>query len=171
MKRLVHIYTGDGKGKTTAAMGLAVRALGRGWTVGVIQFMKTGETGEVDFFRNVQNVEFKAFGHPGFVDPCNPTEEDRNAAETGFALAEDWVRDRRFDLVILDEILPAVHCGIISIERVATLLDNKPDVVELALTGRDAPQELIEKADLVSDIREVKHPFTKGVPVRRGIEF
>jgi cob(I)alamin adenosyltransferase len=171
MRRLVHIYTGDGKGKTTAAMGLAVRALGRGWTVGVIQFMKTGETGEADFFRGVSGIEFRAFGHAGFVDPGKPSEEDRNAAKSGFGLADEWIRNRRFDLVVLDEILQAVRCGVLSAGRVLSLLEDKPDEVEVVLTGRNAPNELIQKADLVSDIREVKHPYAAGTPARRGIEF
>jgi cob(I)alamin adenosyltransferase len=171
MRRLVHIYTGNGKGKTTAAMGLAVRALGRGWTVGVVQFMKTGETGEAEFFRDIPGIEFKAFGLSGFVDPCHPSDEDRKAAESGFATVENWIRNRRFDLVILDEILQVVHCGIIPSDRVILLLENKPDEVELVLTGRDAHPELVAKADLVSEIHELKHPFELGAPARRGIEF
>jgi len=171
-KGLVQVYTGDGKGKTSAAFGLALRAIGRGLKVYIIQFIKGGfDYGELYVVDKLPNLTLKAFGRGKFVMRQPPSEEDVRLAEEAFHLAEKTIKSGKYDLVILDEINVALNLKLISLEKVLELIKNKPKHVELVLTGRYAPQEIIEVADLVTEMREVKHPFKKGCQAREGIEF
>jgi len=171
-KGLVQVYTGDGKGKTTAAFGLALRAIGRGLKVYIIQFIKGGfDYGELYVVDKLPNITLKAFGRGRFVTELPPPEEDVKLAEEALELAEKVVKSGEHDVVILDEINVALHLKLISLERVLELIKNKPEHVELILTGRYAPKEIIDVADLVTEMREVKHPYRSGYQARKGIEF
>jgi cob(I)alamin adenosyltransferase len=171
-KRLIQVYTGTGKGKTTAALGLAMRALGHGLKVYIIQFMKGNiRYGEVETARQLSpNVVIKQMGRETFVDRNNPEKIDIELAQKGFQLAKEVIAGEEYDIVILDEINVAVDYGLISLEALLNLLDSKPPHVELILTGRDAKREVIEKADLVTEMVEVKHYYRNGIHSRNGIE-
>jgi cob(I)alamin adenosyltransferase len=169
---LVQVYTGNGKGKTTAAFGLALRAIGRGLKVYVIQFIKGGfDYGELYVVDKLPNLKLKAFGRGKFVTEKPAGKEDIKLAEEALTLAEETVMSGEYDIVILDEINVALSLKLIKIEKVLELIKNKPKHVELILTGRYAPNEIIEAADLVTEMREVKHPFNKGYQARKGIEY
>lgn len=175
MKGLVHIYTGDGKGKTTAAIGLGVRACGRGLKVLMVQFLKGTPTGEMyslkalePGFKLYRGTETKKF-----TWEMNTEEKARTAAEQNsiFRFAVDAAAGGECDLLILDEALGAISSGMLDKEAVIEFIKGKPEKLELVLTGRGATPELIELADYVSEIRAVKHPAEKGVNGRKGIEF
>jgi len=169
---IVQVYTGNGKGKTSAAFGLALRAIGRGLKVYVIQFIKGGfNYGELYIVDKLPNLELKAFGRGKFVTEKPPGKEDVELAEKALALAEKVVKSGEYDIVILDEINVALNLKLIKIGKVLELIRNKPKHVELILTGRYAPDEIIEAADLVTEMREVKHPYNKGFQARKGIEY
>lgn len=171
-KGLVQVYTGDGKGKTSAAFGLALRAAGRGLKVYVIQFIKGGfDYGELYVVDKIPNISLKAFGRGRFVTQFPPPPEDVKLAEEAFQLAKKVTESGEYDIVVLDEINVALNLKLLSVEQVLALIKNKPAHVELVLTGRYAPKEIIEVADLVTEMREVKHPFQKGISRRKGIEF
>ncbi|HEX69094.1 MAG TPA: cob(I)yrinic acid a,c-diamide adenosyltransferase [Candidatus Bathyarchaeota archaeon] len=171
-KGLVQVYTGDGKGKTSAAFGLALRAIGRGLKVYIIQFIKGGfDYGELYIIDKLPNLKLKAFGQGKFVTQFPPGEKDIKIAKEAFNLAKKIVMSGEYDIVILDEINVALSLRLIKTEDVINLIKEKPEHVELVLTGRYAPKEIIEAADLVTEMREIKHPFQKGVPPRKGIEF
>ena len=169
---LVQVYTGNGKGKTSAAFGLALRAVGRGLKVYVIQFIKGGfDYGELYMVDKLPNIELKAFGRGRFITEKPPEKKDVKLAEEALTLAEEVVENGEYDIVILDEINVALNLRLIAQERIRKLIKNKPKHVELVLTGRYAPQEIIEMADLVTEMREIKHPFNKGYQARKGIEY
>lgn len=169
---LVQIYTGDGKGKTSAAFGLALRAIGRGLKVYVIQFIKGGfDYGELYVVDKLPNLTLKAFGRGNFITEKPPGKRDFQLAEEALTLAEKIIKGGEYDIVILDEINVALSLKLVKIERVLELIKNKPRHVELVLTGRCAPDEIIEAADLVTEMREIKHPFNKGCQARKGIEY
>jgi len=171
-KGFVQVYTGDGKGKTTAAFGLALRAIGRGLKVYMIQFIKGGfDYGELYVVEKLPNLTLKAFGRGRFVTEKPAEKEDVRLAEEALALAENVVKSGEYDIVILDEINVALNLKLIKIEKVLELVKNKPKNVELILTGRYAPREIIEAADLVTEMKEVKHPYNKGFSARKGIEY
>lgn len=168
----VQVYTGDGKGKTSAAFGLALRAIGRGLKVYIIQFIKGGfDYGELYIVDKLPNLTLKTFGKGKFVTERPPEIEDVRLAEEAFTLAEEIVKRGEHDIVILDEINVALNLNLIEIERVLELIKNKPKHVELVLTGRYAPQKIIERADLVTKMKEVKHPYQEGYKARKGIEY
>jgi cob(I)alamin adenosyltransferase len=171
-KGLVQVYTGDGKGKTSAAFGIALRAIGRGLKVYIIQFIKGGfDYGELYIIDRLPNLALKAFGRGEFVTQKPPGEEDIKLAKEAFQLTQKVVEGGEYDIVILDEINVALNLNLISIEGVLELIKKKPKHVELILTGRYAPKEIIDAADLVTEMREVKHPFNKGYKARKGIEY
>ena len=174
MKRgLVHIYTGDGKGKTTAALGLSLRALGRGFKVCFIQFLKGRmklDDGALLALRRVRNFECARYGTGIFVIG-KPSRRDFQEASKAFEHAKEAIMKGRYDVVVLDEITHAVNLGLIDIDEVIELIRNRPPNVEIVLTGRAADQKLIDAADLVTEMREVKHPFSYGVRAREGVEF
>jgi cob(I)alamin adenosyltransferase len=171
-KGLVQVYTGNGKGKTTAALGLVARAHGQGLKAHVIFFMKGGYPyGERITLEQLSNVSYEVFGHEHFVDPNNVQEVDREEARKALQSAQKALTSGKYDLVILDEVNVATSWGLIKIEDLLKLIDKKPPSVELVLTGRYADERLIAKADLVSEIVEVKHPYQQGIPARKGIEY
>lgn len=173
MTGLVHIYTGNGKGKTTASIGLGIRAYGRGKKVLMIQFLKGRESGEEEVIKGL-NSGFELCKHKKFdkfswqMSP-DEKEELKSSVLELFKIAVKGSADR--DMIILDEIMAAVNAGFIPVEKVIDFVKNKPDGLELVLTGRNAPDGLVELADYVSEINAVKHPLSKGVPAREGIEF
>lgn len=169
---LVQVYTGNGKGKTSAAFGLALRAIGRGLKVYIIQFIKGGfDYGELHAVKQLANLKLKAFGQGKFIKEKPPKKEDIRFAREAFELAEKVVASGDYDIVVLDEINVALNLELIRVDDVIKLAKKKPKHVELVLTGRYAPPELIEAADLVTEMKEIKHPFKKGVPPRKGIEY
>ncbi len=200
---LIHVYTGDGKGKTTAAMGLALRAVGQGFKVHIIQFMKGGAyTGEFVAAKNyLQNIEIVQFGkgcvkedkqlklvpgdencpladkirgikHCGECRYCFLVDDsEKQQAIKAFELAKDISQKGEHHMLILDEINCAVKANLIDINDVIELINTKNKKTELILTGRNAPAELIELADLVTEMKEIKHPMNKGINARKGIEY
>jgi cob(I)alamin adenosyltransferase len=167
---LIHIYTGSGKGKTTASLGLAMRAVGHGFTVSVVHFMKIWDYGEVKSLKKL-GIDLFRYGTTELIDPNNPSPVDFEEAEKAILKSEEIVEKNAYDIVILDEITLAVDFNLVPLKRVINLLDKKPDNLELVLTGRNCPWELIKRADLVSVIDEIKHPYQKGIQARKGIEF
>ena len=171
-KGLVQVYTGNGKGKTSAAFGLALRAIGRGLKVYIIQFIKGGfDYGELYVIDRLPNLTLKAFGQGKFITEFPPSSKDKEIAKETLQLAKKVVQSGKYDIVILDEINVALSLHLIKTEEVIELIKNKPKHVELVLTGRYAPKEIIEIADLVTEMKEIKHPFQKGIPPRKGIEY
>ncbi len=170
---MTQVYTGTGKGKTTAALGLAMRALGHGLKVYIIQFMKGNiRYGELETARQLSpNFVIKQMGRETFVDRNNPDKIDIELAQRAFHLAKEVIAGEEYDIVVLDEINVAVDYGLISLEALLDLLDSKPDHVELILTGRYAKPEVIERADLVTEMVEVKHYYREGIHSRKGIEI
>jgi cob(I)alamin adenosyltransferase len=169
---LIHIYTGKGKGKTTAALGQAMRAAGQGLKVYIIQFMKGWpHYGELDTVGQHPSVTIEQFGRPDYVDKNNPTPEDFRLARAALERAREVLTGGQYDLVILDEINVAVEWNLIQLDDLLSLLDQKPENMELLLTGRYARAEVIARADLVTEMREIKHPYHQGIISRRGIEY
>jgi len=169
-KGYIQIYTGEGKGKTTAAIGLAVRAIGSGKKVAIIQFMKKGEHyGEFVFM--TKHATMLQFGREGFVDIDSPPEEDIDLANVGIKEAGKMIFSGMYDIIILDEIVTAVEFGLLSEGQILDLMKNKPEEIELVLTGRGATKKMIEEADLVTEMKEIKHYYKKNVQAREGIEF
>jgi len=169
---LVQVYTGNGKGKTSAAFGLAMRALGRGLKVYVIQFIKGGfDYGELYVVKKLPGLELRAFGRGKFITSTPPSKEDVEQAQEALELALKVVNSGDYDIVVLDEINVALNLKLICVGDVLNLIKKKPEHLELVLTGRGAPKELIELSDLVTEMVEVKHPFKKGFSARKGIEY
>ena len=169
---LVQVFTGDGKGKTTAALGTVIRALGQGLRVCVIFFMKGDYPyGERKILSGLPGVSVVSFGSSEFVDPANVKPGDREPAQAGLAAAREAIGSGNYDLVVLDEINVAIAFGLIEVSQVIRLIKQKPSGVELILTGRQADARLIEVADLVTECRKIKHPYDKGITARRGIEY
>ena len=168
----VQVYTGNGKGKTTASLGLALRAVGRELMVCIVQFMKGGGPyGEhLVAERLAPYLTIVTTGRKGWVRQDGPASEDRQLAEEGLALAREVLTSGKYDLVILDEINGAVAYGLLDVEPVLELIRLKPARVELVLTGRNAAPEIVAAADLVTEMREIKHYYKAGVPARVGIE-
>lgn len=169
---MIQVYTGNGKGKTTAALGLAMRAAGHGFKVYMIQFMK-GRTnyGELETARLIPNFEIVQFGRPSFVDKDNPAKEDVEEAKEALEHARKILMSGKYDVVILDEVNVAIEWGLLDVQDVLELLDNKPDSTELVLTGRYAHPKVLERADLATEVVEVQHPFKKGIHSRKGIDY
>lgn len=167
----VQIYTGDGKGKTTAALGLVLRAWGHDLRAIVVQFMKADPSwGEIVSLRRL-GVDVLQVGLDHWVRKGEVTAADVAAAAAGFRKAGEIVASGLFDVVVLDEIWTALYFELLDLDEILALMREKPRAVELVMTGRRAPQEAVEAADLVTEMRQVKHYFEAGVPARRGIEF
>jgi cob(I)alamin adenosyltransferase len=173
----IQVYTGDGKGKTTASLGLTMRALGRGWKVLIVMFAKGGdEYGELFSFRELSpklmnQLKIIQAGLDRIVYKDNLTEKDRNAVAYGWKMAKQAIQSDEFDLIVLDEANIAIELGLISLEEMKDFLKNKPSSLEIVLTGRHAHPEIIELAHLVSEINPVKHYWDIGVTARKGIEY
>lgn len=178
-KGYIHVYTGNGKGKTTASLGVALRSLANGFNVAIAQFIKSRgfEYSEMKAFNFLNSLDgplgkivIDQFGRGCCLCGRQPSEGDFTEVEEGFRKASDWINSGKYDLVILDEINIAIHLGLIPVENVVALLKNKPEKVEVIVTGRHATPEIIEIADLVTEMKEIKHYFTKGVLARKGID-
>lgn len=169
---MVQIYTGNGKGKTTAALGLAMRAVGHGQKVIMIQFMK-GQInyGELKAAHHLPHFSIEQFGRAEFVNPENPDREDIRLAKKALVRAREILQKGVYDMVILDEIIIAVSFGLIESRDVIGLIHMTPENTELILTGRYLTDSIAEHADLISEVREVKHHFQKGIGARKGIEY
>lgn len=166
----VQVYTGDGKGKTTAAIGLAVRAAGAGLRVFLAQFIKGRRYSEIAALERFDDlITVRQYGRGCFIRG-KPSQEDIDAAEKGLAEVRQVLAAGERDIVILDEANCAVDCGLFPVEELLALVDAKPDAVELVITGRKAHEKLMDRADLVTEMREVKHFYHQGVKARKGIE-
>jgi len=169
-KGYVQVYTGEGKGKTTAAIGLAIRAAGAGFKVYIAQFLKKGDTSEIKALERFSDlITVEQFGLGRFVRG-KPEAEDIEAARKGLENIQKILSSGKHQMVILDEANVAAVCGLISIDDLIVLIDQKPAHVELILTGRGAAPQIIERADLVSEVKALKHYFNNGVKARVGIE-
>ncbi len=172
---LTIVYTGKGKGKTTAALGLALRALGYGKKICMIQFIKgSWHYGEMDSSKKLEpDFEMIAVGKGfvGIVDDKSPREDHEEVAKEAIKISNEKIQSQKFDIVILDEINYAVNLGLIDVEDVVNLINGKPDSVDLVLTGNHAKDKVVQMADLVTEMKEIKHPFQKGIKAKRGIDF
>lgn len=169
----IHIYTGDGKGKTTAAMGLAIRAAGQGLRVQVFQFLKGGETGELASLTRLAIPVTRNSRPYGFFSTLTPAEkaEQKQEQDGYLQTAIRLVTEQAADLVILDEVIGAWSLGAVDDSLVRTLLDGAPYGADVVLTGRNAPDWMIAQADYVTVMEKAKHPFDRGIPARKGIEY
>ena len=168
---LLIVYTGHGKGKTTAALGTVFRALGRGMKVAVVQFIKgKWRTGERAFAESLPGLEFHVMGK-GFTWESDDLSRDKAAARAAWETARGFIESNERDLVVLDEITYAFHYAFLDLDSVVATLRARPQNVHVIVTGRNAPEALIEAADLVTEMRSVKHPFENGVPAQIGIDF
>ncbi|NWG04298.1 MAG: cob(I)yrinic acid a,c-diamide adenosyltransferase [Syntrophaceae bacterium] len=172
-KGLIQVYTGNGKGKTTAALGLALRAVGHGLKVLMVQFMKGNvQYGELESAKKLSPLfTIKQVGRETFISKSNPDLKDLQLAREGFEIAKRKIQNKEYDIVILDEINLAVDYDLIPLSEILKLMDSKPETVELILTGRNVKPEILERADLVTEMVDRKHYYEKGVPAREGIEI
>ena len=171
-KGLVELFTGNGKGKTSAAMGVILRALAHDFKVYIVQFMKGDfPYGERKILSSFSNITLTVFGRLDFVDPNNPEEVDKVEASKALKVAREAVLGGKYDLVVLDEVNVASAWGLVSVEEVIELIKEKPEHVELILTGRYADKRLIKLADLVTEMNVVKHPYDKGIKARAGLDY
>ncbi len=169
-KGYVHIYTGDGKGKTTAAVGLAVRAAGHGMETYMGQFMKGQLYGELAFLKETPCITVEQYGDTACIRKEDISPKHMNQAAAGIAKAEQAMRSGIYDIVILDEVNVAVWFGLLEEKQVLGLMDKRPAPVEMVLTGRRATPAMIAKADLVTEMKEIRHYYSRGVLARDGIE-
>lgn len=171
MKGYIHVYTGNGKGKTTAALGLALRAVGAGKKVFFAQFVKGKIYSEIAAVnRYISEITVKQYGRGCFI-MNEPTLEDIQAAKEGLEDVRAVIRSEQYDVVVLDEATIALHYKLFSVEELIAVLQEKPEETEIVITGRYAPGELIRLADLVTEMKEIKHYYTKGISARKGIEY
>ena len=166
----IQLYTGNGKGKTTAAIGLAVRAVGAGKKVFIGQFVKGMHYAELESLKRFPEIVLRQYGLDCFIKN-EPTQRDIDVARNGLEEVKSIIEDGYFDLVVLDEICIALYYRLFEIDEVLAILKSKPKLMEIVLTGRYAPKELTNVADLVTEMKEVKHYFNNGVEARKGIEF
>ena len=173
----IQVYTGNGKGKTTASLGLAMRALGRSWKVLIIMFTKGGnDYGELNSFRNLSqeisdNLTIIQAGMDRIVYEGNKSKEDATEISKGWEIAKKAIKNDEYNLIILDEANIAIDLGFIDIKEVIEVLKNKPQEMEIVLTGRNAKKEIVDIAHLVSEIKPIKHYWDTGVVARKGIEY
>jgi cob(I)alamin adenosyltransferase len=169
---LVYIFTGDGKGKTSGALGIVLRALGHGLKAYIIFFMKGDYPyGERRILSQLPNVDFISFGSKDFIDPANITPQAKEQAQQALAHARNIILNGNYDLVVLDEVNVAAAWNLIEPDEVVKLARDKPDKLELILTGRGASAKLIEMADLVTECLKIKHPYDRGEMARKGIDW
>jgi cob(I)alamin adenosyltransferase len=173
-KGLIQVYSGPGKGKSTAAIGQAARAVGHGFKVGFISFFKDPEAFGYGEYKSLEKLGVKTFlfarKHPHFYKELNPDEVCRECRQ-GVEFITGLFQDTSWDMLILDEINIAVRDGFLKEEDILSLLEAKPEKLELVLTGRGVTEKIMEKADLVSEVREVKHPYNRGIKGRKGVEY
>lgn len=169
---LVYIFTGDGKGKTSAAMGVVLRALGHGMRVHITYFMKGDYPyGERAILSKLPNVTMASFGSTEFIYPANIKPEDIQQAKRALATAREAMLSGNYDLVVLDEVNIAVAFKLIELDEVIRFIEDKPRNVELILTGRQADTKLVQLADTVTEMLKIKHPYDEGVQARKGIDY
>ena len=175
---LIHVYTGSGKGKTTAALGLALRAAGHGWHTYVGQFMKGQDYGELRAATLLGTdaagqplLTMAQFGKPTFTHVDGVTAEDIRMAQEGLAQAREAMLSERYEIVVLDEINVALHFELLTVSEVLQAIDQKPDRVELVLTGQRVPDEILDRADYITVMQQDRHPYQRGILARKGIEF
>ncbi len=171
----IQIYTGNGKGKTTAAVGLAVRAAGNNYKVAMVQFLKGGETGELESAKRLApyfNI-FRFEKKRGFFWTLSEEEKEelKEEIQEAYRFCRKIMDEKQYDILIMDEVMGAINNKLISEEQMLELMENKPKEMELIMTGRNVPEKIFEKADLVTEMKDLKHYFEKGVPARKGIEF
>ena len=171
MKGLIQVYTGNGKGKTTAALGLALRAAGRDMKVLIIQFMKKWDYGELHSVKLIPNITLMTFGTKDFVYKGKAKKIDYEEAGKAFSSGITGVQSGDYDIVIFDELNMALYYDLLDLKEVVQGIKEKPDNVEVVITGRKAPVEIIEIADLVTEMKEIKHPFQQNIQARKGIEY
>ena len=170
MRGYVQVYTGAGKGKTTAALGLTIRAAGAGLRVFIAQFIKGAHSSELDTLQRLSDlITIKQFGRGSFIRR-EPIQADLEAARKGLSEVKQIITSGEYQVVILDEANVATHLKLFSVDELLSVIEAKPDDVELVITGRNADPRLIERADLVTDMVEVKHYYQRGVEARTGIE-
>jgi cob(I)alamin adenosyltransferase len=171
-KGLVEVFTGNGRGKTSAALGVVLRALGHDFRVCIIHFMKGNYPyGEQKTLASLPDVTVAVFGRLSFVDPKNIQDEDRKEAKKALEAAREAMLSGNYDLVVLDEVNVASAWGLVGIEEVIELIEDKPEKVELILTGRYADERLVELADLVTEMVAIKHPYEQGIEARPGLDY
>ena len=171
IKGLIQVYTGDGKGKTTAALGLALRAAGRNMKVLIVQFMKKWDYGELHSVKLIPNITLETSGTKEFIYKGKAKKIDYEEAEKAFSFGIEGMQSGNYDIVIFDELNMALYYELLDLKEVIEKLKGKPDKVEVVITGRRASQEIIEIADLVTEMKEIKHPYQKGIGARIGIEY
>lgn len=171
----IQIYTGNGKGKTTAAVGLATRAAGNEFKVTMVQFLKSGSTGELESVKKLSPYfNIYRFEKPrGFFWTLNDEQkaELKEEVQEAYRFCLKVMEDKQCDILIMDEIMGALGNGLVSEEQLLELMDKKPKDIELIMTGRNVPERIMEKANLVTEMKDIKHYFNEGVPARKGIEF
>jgi len=172
---LVIVYTGNGKGKTTAALGMALRAIGYDHKVCMLQFIKgSWHYGEMDSSKKLEpNFELIAIGKGfvGILDDNSPREEHEKYAAEALRICREKIFSEKYNVVILDEVNYAINLGLIDVQEIIKIIKEKPSSLDLVLTGRDAKEEIIELADLVTEMKEIKHPFKSGIKAKKGIDF
>ena len=170
MRGYIQVYTGNGKGKTTAALGLSIRAAGAGLKVFIIQFMKMGDYSEIKALQKFPDqITIEQYGKGQFVKG-KPSREDIDAAQNGLERVNAVIESSEYDVIILEEANVAVMCDLFPVEKLIDIIDKKPDNLELVITGRGAHAEIIKRADLVTEMKEIKHYYNEGVTARTGIE-
>ncbi|NLJ06404.1 MAG: cob(I)yrinic acid a,c-diamide adenosyltransferase [Sphingobacteriales bacterium] len=169
-KGYIHLYTGNGKGKTTAALGLALRAVGAGKRVFIGQFVKGMHYAEIDALKRFSEIEIKQYGLDCFIKK-EPTEKDIKAAQIGLREVTEMILENKYDIVVMDEVCIALHYHLFDLNDIIKILQKKPVSMEIILTGRYAPAKLYELADLITEMKEIKHYYNKGVQARKGIEY
>ena len=172
-KGLVSIFTGDGKGKTTAAIGTAVRAAGHGLRVFIVFFAKGNQfsNGEAKALSRLPNITIASYKHKGWIDKENITPEEKEQAQSALASAREAMHSGKYDLIVLDEINIVINYNMVSLDEMVNFINDKPANVELILTGRYAEPKLVQMADLVTEMLAVKHPYNSGVKARPGFDY
>ena len=170
-KGYIHVYTGPGKGKTTAAIGLGIRAAGAGMKVHMVQFMKGRRYSEIDTIEKIPNFSITQHGRDEFVSKEKTEQVDIDLAQKGFKYSKEIISSGKYDMIILDEINVAIDYNLIAIEELTKVIEEKPENLELVLTGRYAHPEIVRYADLVTEMLEIKHPYQQGIEARKGIDF
>ena len=174
-KGLVIVYTGNGKGKTTAALGIALRAIGYDHKVCMLQFIKgSWHYGEMDSSKKLEpNFELIAVGKGfvGILDDNSPREEHEKYAAEAVRICREKIFSEKYDVIILDEVNYAINLGLIDVQEIIKIIKEKPSDLDLVLTGRDVKEEIVELADLVTEMKEIKHPFKSGIKAKKGIDF
>jgi cob(I)alamin adenosyltransferase len=170
-KGYIHVYTGNGKGKTTSAIGLGIRATGAGLKAHMLQFMKGRKYNELVTLDKTQGFTYSQHGRDEFVNKDNPEQVDIELAQEGFKHAKELIKSNKYNMIILDEINVAIDFNLISLEDFIKFIEEKPEELELVLTGRYAHPEIQKIADYVTEMLEIKHPYQQGIEARKGIDF